>query len=145
MIENIPWISQWGIVKDSADESRRSRRFQQCHKKESRDPSRFSEWGEIKFSLRWIICFVSWSRNVGSVLISQCEVDLCDFLWCFLGQKQKSKDDKAKLCQELSCMVQDAHTALTDRRSSNAEQAFRRALVLMETTTPKVAWLRNWS
>lgn len=40
-------------------------------------------------------------------------------------------------------MVQDAHTALTDRRSSNAEQAFRQALTLMETTTPKVTWLRN--
>lgn len=53
-------------------------------------------------------------------------------------QKQKSEVDKAKLCKELRCLVQDAHTALSDHRSGNAEQAFRRALALMESTTPKV-------
>lgn len=62
-------------------------------------------------------------------------LNFCDV---FSVQKQKSEADKARLCQELSCLVQDAHTALTDLRSANAEQAFRRALSLMETTTPKV-------
>lgn len=51
-------------------------------------------------------------------------------------QKQKKGDDK--LCVELSLMVRDAHAALTDVRSYDAEQAFRKALVLLETTTPKV-------
>lgn len=35
-------------------------------------------------------------------------------------------------------MVQDAHTALTDLRSRNAEQAFSQALAIVETNTPKV-------
>lgn len=35
-------------------------------------------------------------------------------------------------------MVQDAHAALTDSRSRNAEQAFSQALALLETCTPKV-------
>lgn len=35
-------------------------------------------------------------------------------------------------------MVQDAHTALTDLRSRNAEQAFSQALALLDTSTPKV-------
>lgn len=56
----------------------------------------------------------------------------------FSMQKQKKEDDKAKLSVELSRMVQDAHAALTDLRSYDAEQAFRKALVLLETTTPKV-------
>lgn len=53
-------------------------------------------------------------------------------------QKQKKGDDKVKQSVEFSRMVQDAHAALTDLRSYDAEQAFRRALVLLETTTPKV-------
>lgn len=35
-------------------------------------------------------------------------------------------------------MVQDAHAALMDDRSRNAEQAFSRALALLETCSPKV-------
>lgn len=50
---------------------------------------------------------------------------------------QKKGDDKVK-CVELSLMVQDAHAALTDLRSYDAEQAFRKALAVLETTTPKV-------
>lgn len=46
-----------------------------------------------------------------------------------------SRDD---LCRKLSCLVEDAHTALADLRSHNAEQAFSRALELLETFTPKV-------
>lgn len=53
-------------------------------------------------------------------------------------QKQKKGDDKVKQSVEFSRMVQDAHAALIDLRSYDAEQAFRRALVLLETTTPKV-------
>lgn len=51
---------------------------------------------------------------------------------------QKKGDDKVKLCRELRLMVQDAHAALTDLRSYDAEQAFRKALVLLEATTSKV-------
>ncbi|XP_011609465.2 E3 ubiquitin-protein ligase TTC3 isoform X1 [Takifugu rubripes] len=53
------------------------------------------------------------------------------------NEKQKKGDDKVKLCVELSRMVQDAHAALTDLRSYDAEQAFHKALVLLGTTTPK--------
>ncbi|XP_054482046.1 E3 ubiquitin-protein ligase TTC3 isoform X1 [Anoplopoma fimbria] len=49
----------------------------------------------------------------------------------------KKADDKAAVCKELRSMVQDAHAALTDLRSRNAEEAFRKALVLLETSTPK--------
>ncbi|XP_068455847.1 E3 ubiquitin-protein ligase TTC3 [Clinocottus analis] len=45
--------------------------------------------------------------------------------------------DKTALCNQLKSMVQDAHTALADLRSRNAEEAFRKALVLVETSTPK--------
>ena len=45
---------------------------------------------------------------------------------------------KAGVCKELRSTVQDAHTALTDLRSRNAEQAFSQALVLLETSSPKV-------
>lgn len=51
---------------------------------------------------------------------------------------QKADVDKAPLCKELSRMVQDAHMALTDHCSHNAEKAFRQALALLETTTPEV-------
>lgn len=56
----------------------------------------------------------------------------------FPAQKQKLDDGKASLCKELSCLVQDAHTALTDLRGRDAEQAFSRALALLETNTPDV-------
>ncbi|XP_049448756.1 E3 ubiquitin-protein ligase TTC3-like isoform X9 [Epinephelus fuscoguttatus] len=46
-------------------------------------------------------------------------------------------DDKSVLCKHLRSMVQDAHSALTDLRSRNAEQAFSQALVLVDTSTPK--------
>ncbi|XP_042355060.1 E3 ubiquitin-protein ligase TTC3 [Plectropomus leopardus] len=50
---------------------------------------------------------------------------------------QKVDDSKASVCIQLRSMVQDAHTALTDLRSRNAEQAFSQALVLLEINTPK--------
>ncbi|XP_015251563.1 PREDICTED: E3 ubiquitin-protein ligase TTC3-like [Cyprinodon variegatus] len=49
---------------------------------------------------------------------------------------QKKLDSK-ELCKELKFLVQEAHTALSDRRSHNAEQAFSRALDLLEGATPK--------
>lgn len=48
---------------------------------------------------------------------------------------QKTEGSKAKLFEELSRTVRDA---LTNLHSPNAEQAFRQALALLETTTPKV-------
>lgn len=59
----------------------------------------------------------------------------CDL---FSVQNQKMDDGKASLCKELRSMVRDAHTALADLRSRNAEQAFSQALALLETSTPKV-------
>lgn len=56
----------------------------------------------------------------------------------FSVQNQKVADGKASLWKELRSMVRDAHTALADLRSRNAEQAFSQALALLETTTPKV-------
>ncbi|XP_045895340.1 E3 ubiquitin-protein ligase TTC3 [Micropterus dolomieu] len=50
---------------------------------------------------------------------------------------QKVDDGKAGVRKELRSMVQDAHTALADLRSRNAEQAFSQALALVETSTPK--------
>ncbi|XP_051257776.1 E3 ubiquitin-protein ligase TTC3 isoform X2 [Dicentrarchus labrax] len=50
---------------------------------------------------------------------------------------QKVDVSKAAVCRELRSMVQDAHAALTDLRSRNAEQAFSQALALLETSTPK--------
>ncbi|KAM8742285.1 E3 ubiquitin-protein ligase TTC3 isoform 2-T2 [Acanthopagrus schlegelii] len=49
----------------------------------------------------------------------------------------KVDDSKAGVVKELRSMVQDAHTALADLRSRNAEQAFSQALALLETSTPK--------
>eukprot|EP00064_Thunnus_orientalis_P018229 superscaffoldBa00004125_g18323 len=51
--------------------------------------------------------------------------------------KKKVADTKSDVCRELRSMVHDAHTALTDLRSRNAEQAFSRALALVDTSTPK--------
>ncbi|XP_056252841.1 E3 ubiquitin-protein ligase TTC3 isoform X1 [Seriola aureovittata] len=53
------------------------------------------------------------------------------------SEVEKVTDSKAAVCKELRSMVQDAHTALADLRTRNAEQAFSQALVLLETTTPK--------
>ncbi|XP_070773182.1 E3 ubiquitin-protein ligase TTC3 [Enoplosus armatus] len=52
-------------------------------------------------------------------------------------QNQKVDDGKAGVCKKLRSIVQDAHTALTDLRSHNAEQAFSQALALVETSSPK--------
>uniref|UniRef100_G3QC75 RING-type E3 ubiquitin transferase n=1 Tax=Gasterosteus aculeatus aculeatus TaxID=481459 RepID=G3QC75_GASAC len=53
-------------------------------------------------------------------------------------EKQKRTPfDKAAVCKELRSMVQDAHAALADLRSRNAEEAFRKALVLLETSPAK--------
>ncbi|XP_063752092.1 E3 ubiquitin-protein ligase TTC3 isoform X2 [Eleginops maclovinus] len=52
-------------------------------------------------------------------------------------EEEKLGNSKAGVCKELKMMVQDAHTALADLRSRNAEQAFRKALVLLETSTAK--------
>ncbi|XP_074467867.1 E3 ubiquitin-protein ligase TTC3 [Sebastes fasciatus] len=46
-------------------------------------------------------------------------------------------DDKAGVCRELRSMVQDAHTALADVRCRNAEEAFRKALAILEISTLK--------
>lgn len=51
--------------------------------------------------------------------------------------KQKMPDNRADVCRELKFLVQEAHTALSDLRSRNAEQAFSQALGLLETVTPK--------
>ncbi|XP_029374493.1 E3 ubiquitin-protein ligase TTC3 isoform X2 [Echeneis naucrates] len=53
------------------------------------------------------------------------------------NDNKKVSDNKAAVCRELRSLVQDAHTALADLRSRNAEQAFSQALALLETTTPK--------
>ncbi|XP_060941252.1 E3 ubiquitin-protein ligase TTC3 isoform X2 [Limanda limanda] len=52
-------------------------------------------------------------------------------------QNQKVPESKATVCKELKSLVQDAHTALADLRSRNAEQAFSQALAILETNTPK--------
>ncbi|XP_035522663.1 E3 ubiquitin-protein ligase TTC3 [Morone saxatilis] len=52
-------------------------------------------------------------------------------------ETQKVDGSKAAVCRKLRSMVQDAHTALTDLRSRNAEQAFSQALALLETSTSK--------
>ncbi|KAM7398393.1 hypothetical protein PAMA_006344 [Pampus argenteus] len=53
------------------------------------------------------------------------------------SEDEKAADSKASVCKELKSVVQDAHTALTDLRSRNAEQAFGLALTLLDTNTPK--------
>ncbi|KAM6983525.1 E3 ubiquitin-protein ligase TTC3 [Tautogolabrus adspersus] len=52
-------------------------------------------------------------------------------------EKPKAVNLKAAMCKELKSVVQDAHTALTDLRSRNAEQAFSQALVTVEANNPK--------
>lgn len=60
----------------------------------------------------------------------------------FCLQILKVDDSKAGVVKELRSMVQDAHTALADLRSRNAEQAFSQALALLETSTLKVIILQ---
>ncbi|KAK2828692.1 hypothetical protein Q5P01_019726 [Channa striata] len=52
-------------------------------------------------------------------------------------EKQKVADSKAVVCKELRSTVQDAHSALIDLRSRNAEHAFSQALAILETNPPK--------
>ncbi|XP_040906849.1 E3 ubiquitin-protein ligase TTC3 isoform X2 [Toxotes jaculatrix] len=52
-------------------------------------------------------------------------------------ENQKEANSKASVVKELRSMVQDAHTALADLRSRNAEQAFSQALAILETSSPK--------
>ncbi|XP_034540363.1 E3 ubiquitin-protein ligase TTC3 [Notolabrus celidotus] len=52
-------------------------------------------------------------------------------------EKPKAVGVKAAVCEELKSMVQDAHTALSDDRSRNAEQSFSQALVVVEANNPK--------
>lgn len=74
-------------------------------------------------------------RNIESEPRYCCISRNCDL--CSV-QTEKVTDSKAAVCKELRSAVQDAHTALADLRSRNAEQAFSQALVLLETNTPKV-------
>ncbi|MED6264888.1 hypothetical protein CHARACLAT_019769, partial [Characodon lateralis] len=50
---------------------------------------------------------------------------------------QKTPDNRENLCKELKFLVQEAHSALSDLRSRNAEEAFSQALGLLEHATPK--------
>ncbi|XP_023117643.2 E3 ubiquitin-protein ligase TTC3 isoform X2 [Amphiprion ocellaris] len=53
-------------------------------------------------------------------------------------EENKSKaDSKPDVCGELRSLVQDAHTALTDLRSRNAEQAFSQVLASLEDLSTK--------
>ncbi|XP_076017533.1 E3 ubiquitin-protein ligase TTC3 [Genypterus blacodes] len=53
------------------------------------------------------------------------------------NESQKVADSKAGVSGALRTLVQDAHVALTDLRSRNAEQAFSQALASVENTAPK--------
>nr|XP_019941403.1 PREDICTED: E3 ubiquitin-protein ligase TTC3 [Paralichthys olivaceus] len=59
------------------------------------------------------------------------------------SENQKVSDSKAAVCKELRSVVHDAHTALADLRSRNAEQAFSQALEILETNTPKALGLSS--
>ncbi|XP_034033385.1 E3 ubiquitin-protein ligase TTC3 [Thalassophryne amazonica] len=52
-------------------------------------------------------------------------------------EQPKDSSQKLTVCKELRSLVQDAHTALADLRSRNAEQAFSQALALLETHNSK--------
>uniref|UniRef100_A0A3Q3LLN6 RING-type E3 ubiquitin transferase n=1 Tax=Labrus bergylta TaxID=56723 RepID=A0A3Q3LLN6_9LABR len=58
-------------------------------------------------------------------------------------QKPEVVNVKAAVCKELKSVVHDAHTALTDLRSRNAEQAFSQALVTVEANNPKFSVLHS--
>ncbi|XP_031163906.1 E3 ubiquitin-protein ligase TTC3 isoform X2 [Sander lucioperca] len=53
------------------------------------------------------------------------------------SEDEKLDDSKADVCEELRSLVRDGHTALADLRSHNAEQAFRKALAILATSSPK--------
>ncbi|XP_071387852.1 E3 ubiquitin-protein ligase TTC3 isoform X1 [Centroberyx affinis] len=55
----------------------------------------------------------------------------------YQSKDEKASDNKAGACAALRSAVQDAHAALADLRSRNAEQAFSQALALLEASTPK--------
>ncbi|XP_051793252.1 E3 ubiquitin-protein ligase TTC3 isoform X2 [Acanthochromis polyacanthus] len=52
-------------------------------------------------------------------------------------ENQKKAESKSDVCGKLRSLVQDAHSALTDQRSRNAEQAFSQALASLEELTAK--------
>ncbi|XP_067350334.1 E3 ubiquitin-protein ligase TTC3 isoform X1 [Channa argus] len=52
-------------------------------------------------------------------------------------ENQKVAEGKAVALKGLRSMVQDAHSALSDLRSRNAEHAFSQALAILEKTPPK--------
>ncbi|XP_008299262.1 E3 ubiquitin-protein ligase TTC3 [Stegastes partitus] len=52
-------------------------------------------------------------------------------------ENQTEADSKPDVCRKLRSLVQDAHTALADLRSRNAEQAFSQALAELEDLTAK--------
>lgn len=52
-------------------------------------------------------------------------------------QSQVVVDAKADRLKEFRSLVEDAHTAMADLRTRNAEQAFSRALTFLETVTTK--------
>uniref|UniRef100_A0A3Q3QK17 RING-type domain-containing protein n=1 Tax=Monopterus albus TaxID=43700 RepID=A0A3Q3QK17_MONAL len=54
---------------------------------------------------------------------------------------QKVAHNKASVCKELRSVVQDAHTALADFRSRNAQRAFSQALAILETNAPKLFYV----
>ncbi|CAN9501167.1 unnamed protein product [Ophioblennius macclurei] len=53
------------------------------------------------------------------------------------AEDKKEADGKSAVSKELRSTVRDAHAALLDLRSRNAEQAFGQALALLEATAPK--------
>ncbi|XP_024921263.1 E3 ubiquitin-protein ligase TTC3 isoform X2 [Cynoglossus semilaevis] len=52
-------------------------------------------------------------------------------------KEEKTPGNRASFCKELKSVVEDAYTALTNLCSRNAEQAFSKALAILETNTPK--------
>ncbi|XP_029924720.1 E3 ubiquitin-protein ligase TTC3 [Myripristis murdjan] len=52
-------------------------------------------------------------------------------------KEEKVAASSTGVCQALRSAVQDGHSALVDLRSRSAEQAFRKALAILETSTPK--------
>uniref|UniRef100_A0A667Y0B7 RING-type E3 ubiquitin transferase n=1 Tax=Myripristis murdjan TaxID=586833 RepID=A0A667Y0B7_9TELE len=56
---------------------------------------------------------------------------------------QKVAASSTGVCQALRSAVQDGHSALVDLRSRSAEQAFRKALAILETSTPKTLLVKK--
>lgn len=63
--------------------------------------------------------------------------------WPSSVQSQVVVDAKADRLKEFRSLVEDAHTAMADLRTRNAEQAFSRALTFLETVTTKVILVLN--